>query len=399
VVGLVAWLASILFYGTRIVVSAEVLSPSQYVDGYSEYLRLLRTLSFEFEYSTFERGGHIGADERLIGRSFGSLSVRGDEYRFRRRSRYELWREGRFNPYDSDIEEVITSDRQVHLQADYPTLDATFNLDGFPDAGARFSVATWERNKGIKVEQLDYMLHALYGYLPFDGDISLASILLLNNDATVTSNTTLDGHDVKRIVGHSNYGRYSLWLDLTAGFVPRRIESHKTDESLFAGKQLSQSPKNNDVDGRHPLGQIHEYNFDVGMVELAIVPGTQHTIMSSFEIVETKVYDNGERFSHRLAVKLSNVRFECSDADLKPVLAAPDGTSVYFNEAPSLKGEWRQGAVVKLVDQDSLRRFEGLSSSGDTNTNWGRRGWLIALNVVAVLVLLYFWTVRRVRTS
>lgn len=373
---------------------ATAAGASAHIVDYKQYLDSLRPLSFDFEYSTFETGGGVGKKEKLIEYARGSASARGEEFRFRVRQRHVLWYAGKFHPRDSDSEDLITAKRHLHLQADYPTDDTPFRVTDLPSGRPTYIVTAWERNPGHRLENLHSFLHTLFGSLPDDSGRDLVSILQ-SSEASASTHETVDGHSVILIRSKSDYGTYGIWLDPACGYAPRRIESRKTGNDLFAGRRLALFQQRSNSGDRHPSGRIRERRFEVGNVELSLVPGSDQSIMSRFETRDIRLYQGGESFIQRRTVRLSNVRFECTDGELEPKMTVPTGTQVHIRDAPGIRAEWRDGTVHKIIDEKALERFEGLGSPGNAGAR--RRMWLIVLNLTVVVVLLFVFIVRRYR--
>jgi hypothetical protein len=363
--------------------STEVLS------AYEQYLDSLQVLSFDFEYSTYESGGAIGPDERLIEVARGSASARDQEFRFRHRNRYVIWYAGKPEPHDIDSEEVITSEWKLHFQGNYETDSLPFEVKDFPADSTSYEATSWEIDRGDRFENLDYVMHVLYGSFPYDNGKDVLSILQTDPTSTVTDEK-VDGHDVKRVTAKTSYGIYSVFLDTIAN-VPRRIEVRKVVDSLYLGKPLSSFPPIKDRGDRHPHGQLLEYRVDVNKVALTEVPDTDRWIGSQFEILETRLYEGDQSFRQRRVVKLSNIRFQCEDEDLRPTVPVQNGARVFFQDAPNIKGEWHDGQIVKVVNEEALERFDGL----EPTINVRRRWLLIGLNAGVVLIILCLLVMRR----
>jgi len=243
-----------------------------------------------------------------------------------------------------------------------------------------------------KLEHLDSMLQALFGTLSCDDGRDIASLLYFGRSTAVVDDK-IEVFPVKRITGNSVYGTYVVWLDSLAGNAPRHIEVHKTDHHLF-GRMLLRNSWSNRLPGyRGPNRQLWDYRFEVDKIKLETVPGSDRSIMTSFEVRETIQFNRGSAMSlRRTVVKLSNVRLECSDLDLDPALAIPDGTPVRIEDSPDIKAEWRDRAVFRIADQGALERFEGVDLS---KIGPRRNPWLIGLNGVVFLALVYVWFARR----
>ncbi len=375
------------------VVAADDREANAYVDRFAAYLQAARNVSFDFEYTTYEVGGGIGPTEKLIRFARGSQAVRKDEFRLRRRQRYRIWRAGLFKRGDLDSEEIVTDQRRVHIQASYPIDGDEFDVMSLPSEGESPVVVTWESPPHIEVGYLDPVSNTLHGILSDDSGRYVVDIMRSDGRNEV-SDELVDGVPVKRLTSTSTYGRYSVWLDPAAGDAPRRIELRKGADDLFNGVPLS-SYRLNDPQDRHPNAAMREYRFDVDKVLLTSVSGSDRFAMSNFEVRITQLYNDGESFVQRHDVSLATFRYECTDADLRPTMAIPDKTRVHIQDAPMLQAEWVNDEVVKVVNQDVLRQFEGSANSGVAP-----RHWLLALNVAAAVVLgLYFLWRRRLRRT
>jgi len=245
-----------------------------------------------------------------------------------------------------------------------------------------------------RLEHLDCMLQALFGTLACDDGRDIASLLFFGR-STAVADDKVDGiFPVKQITGNSSYGSYIVWLDTFAGNAPRHIQVHKTDHHLFGRQLLRNSWSNRLLGNRRPNGpRWWDYQFEVDKIKLETVPGSEHSIMTHFEIRETTMLEGSNELSmRRTVVKLSNVRFECADYELDPVLAVPDGTTVRIEDAPDIKAEWRNRAVFKVAQEGALERFEAV----DLSSLAPRRNiWLIGLNGAVFLALVYVWFARR----
>src|SRR5439155_18427064 len=121
----------------------------------------------------------------------------------------------------------------------------------FPNATADYSVKSWGRNPGTKLESLDLMLQALYGRLPYDGGRDFVANLRSEKESGATDEQ-IGSYPVKRIRTNGAYGAYSVSLDFTAGNAPRRIEVLKVPHHLFAGRPLRNYQGSRDPSSRYP---------------------------------------------------------------------------------------------------------------------------------------------------
>ena len=328
------------------------------VIAYRQYLQSLRTISMDFEYSSFHSGGALGPEEKLVEVARGSVNVRGNEFRFRKRARSLLWRPTGFVRNDTEQEDVATAKQQLHLQMNYPTNQEPFSLQDFPKTGGgNYGIGMWERNRGLRVENQDVMLSAFYGQFTFDDDRDVASFLPAKELVTPVDEEH-DGIRVVRISGRGPYGTHTVWFDVVVAGVPRRIELRKSGNDLLRRTPLPKTPNVRPAGyERMPAGRVVDFRFDVGGIQItSIQPGDQ-PVTSSFETKESRQYDSGGLYVQRTDVRLSNVRFECRDADLEPQMKVPNGTEVTCVDSPGIKAEWRNRAGSQIGRSKRARSF------------------------------------------
>jgi hypothetical protein len=367
--------------------------------GYERYLETIRTVSFDFECRSYSRGGKIKDEQETLTRAIrGSVRRRADDFRLRSRTRSLLWRNGIFVPSDQEYEISLTRDRQLHLQTSYSgTFDSNQMLDFASRPGENPRVSARSTPDDTRLVQIDLaVLFAMYGELPYDRGESIAATVSVANPTVVGAE--IEGHSVQEVSARTPRGVYTLWLDSSANYATRRILCVKTGDDLYGDTPLSKMhPIQYPEDDPRPRLPLKEFRFEVGLVELSSPDNGEHYIMSKFEVVEARLFEGGQSFVTRSEVSLSNVRFQCTDADLEPTLEIPDGTVAYLQDSPSIQAEWRDRQIVKIIDEDITARFEGLTRS--TAVGGGRRWWLITGNVAVVALLLYIVIRRRWRPA
>jgi hypothetical protein len=362
------------------------------INDYEKFIQFLRTMSFDFSYSTYETGGRVGGKEVMIGFGRGSASVCSDEFRIRERQRYLLWYKGDFQRHDMDKEDVQTAKLKLHLQANYPISGSSFPLTELPESGGEFMAVEQGHASHYTVEKLHIIMSIMYGHLACDLEKDMSSIMRSAQKKEVNVEP-IDDHSVRRVTSHGIHGTYSVWLDPADRNAPRRITIRKSSNSLYYGDPLASYPISADPGDRHPHEPIHEYVLEVDKVALAPASGSDIRAISGFEVRETLRYKSGSSFVIRNVVNLSNIRFGCSEANLKPVMVVPNGTAVAMRDAPSIDAEWRDGSVVRIVDAKALKRLQGLEVSG--GGAWLRHWWLFTFNAVLMLALIYYWARHR----
>lgn len=87
-------------------------------------------------------------------------------------------------------------------------------------------------------------LHALYGIEAFDGYASsdpahVPDLILTSPTLHLRADERVSGHDCKVIEATSDeYGKYTLWLDPSLDYLPRRIVNDKTAQDVYCGRKL-----------------------------------------------------------------------------------------------------------------------------------------------------------------
>jgi hypothetical protein len=247
-----------------------------------------------------------------------------------------------------------------------------------------YAVNSWDRPQKVDFRNWNPIFQGLYGAIPYDGANSFGGVILMDLQHTIRDED-IDGHRVKCITSQSAYGTHRLWVDPEAGYAPRRFECQKKNYDLYGNTPISMLKPITDLGDRRPHQRPVEFRFIVDQVQLSPIASSATPIVSRFQFSEIRLYEGGATFIRRTSVKLSNIRLECTDADLTLTLAVPDATPVTIQDAPSIRAIWQDGEVVKSIDRDALLRFDGVELKARSTRRWT----LIAMNTVAILILLW----------
>ena len=104
-------------------------------------------------------------------------------------------------------------------------------------------------------------------------------------------------------------------------------------------------------------------------------------------------YQGGDVYRLRRNVTLSNIDLAPDPSELRVTMKIPNGTQVRIKDAPAIDCKWQDGEIVKIVDNSVVSSladvtFESGKSSG--------RMWLIAANIIVIVVIVAVLIYRRV---
>lgn len=194
----------------------------------------------------------------------------------------------------------------------------------------------------------------------------------------------LGGRKVWLLEGTGDWGYHAVWLDPARGLVPLRIVQRKQRQHKGSdGKQPAE----------WPVGPIQEYAVQLDANRVETVNGralvTQYTLVMS-EVLGPEKTKETERF----VVSLSEVNLNPDFSKNPFTLSTPltNGSPVTVEGQEMINHEWRDGEVVKSVNQDSVASLGG--HTFQPGRRWGTG--LTALAAVAVAGgAVYLWLRRR----
>ncbi len=180
----------------------------------------------------------------------------------------------------------------------------------------------------------------------------------------------------------SEWGNYSISFDPKLAFAPVRI--HKRLESWqknIGGIPLQSIPENEG-------GPCHEITWEWKADRIETIQG--HSVVSAYTITEIAIC--GKNRTKDVDIQ----RVQLKDINLHPTITPdsfaistpiPNGAPASIEGKEMIRHEWRDGKIVKNIDQESVANLEG---------NWfeSNRGWrmgLLTLAVLAVAGIGFYW--------
>lgn len=214
----------------------------------------------------------------------------------------------------------------------------------------------------------------IVGYAPLRNHIDEASEL------TITP--TDDGAEIH---SRSEYGRLSLTLAKSSGWLPRSIQLTKGPEHKTIGGLVR------DVYGSSGANPVTSIKWIAEFTDFTRDNDGRYAPKHA-TVLRQEVSEAGIARSETTTIELDRVIFDppLTASDFRTEIVAPVDYPVTVNEASHLPFKWDGEAAVPGVPIDPERIVESLAGSGG-----GKRTLLIALNVALVLVLaLLFWRKR-----
>lgn len=370
---------------------ARGAKPTELIERYAQSLDKVPALRFDSDRTTYEKGRH-SEDERWISTERINFVNDGDKWRFKIQQRNHYWHDGVEYHEASERESLRGSDGHVYdirRQFTVPqpfTEETAFSLQYQLEEEPYMAVS-------LEDDADDYRVRAAYfrraskvlnGYLPFDGSERLPELLKTGKLALLPPES-IDGHPTVVIQGRNAFGAYVVYLDPEAEYLPRHIENIKVGSDWYGAvnQPLSSVPTTHFPGGQKQSPAVVRVRFTVDDVETTVV-GDRDAI-TSFRAVTVWTYQDGSEYRLRELTRMSNLSYDPSPDELAMETEISNGTRVKILNAPAIRAEWRDGKLVKSLDQSTVE------SLAQVRFNHPKRSvlttWLFQINVIALLIL------------
>ena len=180
------------------------------------------------------------------------------------------------------------------------------------------------------------------GFIFGDDDSRLFTILR-ENELQIRSNMeNIDGYKVYVLDSTGKRGKFTVWLDPNANYLPRRIESHKSSSDLLNGRLVSSiTSEGNIIQNK----QLKEYNVIVDAVKIDKIGDVN--LITAANVTEVRTYVDGYKITATYPFQIQNINLEPDFLSTKAFdVNLPDGTPIRNNDFPGGRFEVHQGKIV-----------------------------------------------------
>ena len=192
-------------------------------------------------------------------------------------------------------------------------------------------------------------IHALYGVEAFDGYACgdpkrLPELMLALPTLHLLADEKVSGHDCKVVEATSaDYGKYTLYLDPSNDWLPRRIVNEKLSDNLSDGRKLKDWPFV--TRGRHEVSPAVRVKGEYGNPETVKVD--RWTMPNRCEYTETWEFQNGERCIKAYTCTVTKVDLHPSfDSAMAFVPQLQEGATLANQSDHSRPYRWKGGVPV-----------------------------------------------------
>jgi hypothetical protein len=197
---------------------------------------------------------------------------------------------------------------------------------------------------------------AAFGCLQNNGGVSLADVL--RESKLGVRSESADGKPLLVLDGTGRWGRHSLWLDPSKGFLAVRVDQQKGEGDLVEkDTRIADVPI---IGGRFfPAARLTGKTATYTVKEAKEINGV--FLPTTFSLRDEAIFADGQSVVQESSVRLSevNLRPNLDAGAFKVTTPLADGTPVYAEDDPSITYEWRDGQVVKAVNRSSIANMEG----------------------------------------
>ncbi len=183
----------------------------------------------------------------------------------------------------------------------------------------------------------------LNGYLEQNGRSGLVALLRKGNP--ILSKTKLNGTDVVRLDGRTEWGKLSVWLDPNRGYAPLRIvQSKGVDDFIVPGKSIGSTDWGKEFAApvAKKIGIDYAVDVDYG-------PGTDVGPTMTMRAVQTDRYENAQKRTIVDDIKVTNLDLgPIPEREFALTTPVPNKTYVNVENHSNLLYEWRDGQIVKI---------------------------------------------------
>jgi hypothetical protein len=358
--------------------SAQELSPSELVERYERTLTAFSRASFTARTATYfnnDTSPANGPSNELV----ESIWRDGKRWKVVLRSTHRRVEKGKTITTRSANEEVYPGKGRYSLIIDPETGKAEGMLANLAELSADEQNRVAFASFGVGVSGV--LMHTRY---------PLPEVLRKANKLTATR-TTLEKKPCWLLEAQGEWGNHSLWLDPDRDFLPRRmvlVKENKARVYVSPGKifTIATMPANFNGPWKRSVQQ-----FDAARFELV---GGRHLVTAWKLTREVTSINTTSRFWTDVVLSDINLNPNFTKDTFRLTTPVPDGMRVTVDEQRGIDFEWRDGKVVKKVNQAAAANLEGnLFRAG----SGGWRNLLVGGGLVAAVLLLggVWWYRRR----
>lgn len=234
-------------------------------------------------------------------------------------------------------------------------------VDDKPFQGERFRFGVRARfGEATATERLSMSpdgVSPVYGRFHGNGRLPLPDIL--RQCALSARKQQMNGQPVWVLEATGKWGSFALWLDPEADYLPRRLEQRKKGADWIE-EGMPVSSVSGWKTSYYPEGRLTEDSVILEGVRIERLDTTH--MLTGFTMRRSTRFDNGQTVTIATRAHIQNVRLNPDFAKENPftiTTPVPNGTRVRVLDQPNIEFEWRDGKVVKAVDQASLGNLLG----------------------------------------
>ena len=393
-------------------VGAEAVLPlsiSNVVQGYSDFLNRIDRVACRYYRETFAKGGLLGTTEVAVEKVSGYIQIDSGDWRIRERRSSLMYRGGKFIPYAREREEM-SAVNLLSLKSDLsdPSVaDIEMPFANQQATGHHVHV-DFAKTTGKSSLQDHLVPSLLLGKLKCNGGTSILELMRSAKSSGV--NKQFDGQpNWAGIEWNDQFGKHVLWLDSSAGHVPRRYDCVKTVDNIYEDALIRDMTPDRNRSNEIPDLPLQGYSIHVSYDEYQET--TNRKIPMVIESSEEFDYGHGEAFIKRYRGALSEVKFNAPPSGLERTMNVPDGTSVSCSNTRRCKLIWDNGTTVTESDKFPIASLAELEAylernspkrpiavaSGTKPQRTSPLKWLMFANVIVLVIAACIYGVRRLR--
>ncbi len=369
-----------------VLANAAEKTPEELLSAYERTLDVYKRATFTVHTQGYYYGFALPNGTKIEDSTF-QVFRDGERWKYLRTSTSQYPDKGKVGSTQSQSEVLHPGKGSISVQYD-PTKKKTRSvvakLGELPDA---------ERNL-IWTYFFGLVTHGyLAGNLTGDGGAYPLPVILRQSNLTARTEQ-LEGREVWVLEGTGKWGTHTLWLDPGHSYLPRRMVQRKErDHWVKPDLPIASLPVGNSA--LDP--KVHCAGFNQQMTAPRFERINDRDVITGFTFEEEKRFVDGQAVSTKAQVRFSEVNLnpDFSSRDLFRITTPiPNGFPVQVRDQAGINFEWRDGAIVKSVNQDDIASLEGHRFLGGSLS----RGLLItAVLAVVALASILGWYWRRTR--
>ena len=237
----------------------------------------------------------------------------------------------------------------------------------------------------------------IYGYIPADNDRWMPDIMRDAGVRIADESAIVNGHKTLVLESQGNLGTHIVYVDPEAGYLPRMIVCQKEGQDRYGSTEepIGLQKARGDPKHRKPNSPLRKYSYEVSRISIKNSEGSYY--IDAFDTLTTYSYLNKTTFKAREVVSLTNVSLRPKDTELAISQPIPDGTRVHIQNAPAIDCEWRNGQIVKRLDQTAVSTLSDVKFQAKGTSRW-TRSWLVILNLALLALAASVFAYRRLKS-